>query len=480
MTVIHPVVLCGGNGTRLWPLSRKALPKQFAPLIGQKSLLHLTLERLKLLNAEITCVAAEEHRFMVQEAMETAGVQGRQLLEPMGRNTAPAMALAALMSEPDALLLFAPADHHIPDASQFAATVRAGIPAALTGQIVTFGVVPTFPSAAYGYIRQGEVLDGIAGGDAAHRVSAFIEKPSVVKAQEFLLEGGHLWNGGIFLVQASTLIAALAQHAPDILEACRNATANPQVDGHFVRIDKTAFENCRSQSIDYAVLEASSSVAVVSFEGVWSDVGSWNSVAALHPADGDSNRINGRGLSVGATNTFIHAPTRPVVALGTQDLLIIDTPDALLVAHRDCAEQVKDVVSLLTNRKQSQATEHRRVGRPWGAYDTIDEGDRFAVKRLTVKPGFKLSLRMHHHRSEHWVVVQGTAKVTRGDEVMLVKENESIYIPLGALYRLENPGKTMLEVIEVQTGSYLGQDDIIRFAEAPRLSPAVDLQKKIA
>lgn len=480
MTSIHPVVLCGGNGTRLWPLSRKALPKQFAPLIGQKSLLHLTLERLKLLNPEITCVAAEEHRFMVQESMETAGVQGRQLLEPMGRNTAPAMALAALLSEPDALLLFAPADHHIPDAEQFATTVLAGVPAALAGQIVTFGVVPTFPSAAYGYIRQGEVLDGIAGGDAAHRVSAFIEKPSVVKAQEFLLEGGHLWNGGIFLVQASTLIAALEQHAPDILDACRKATASPQVDGHFVRIDRTAFENCRSQSIDYAVLEASASVAVVSFQGVWSDVGSWNSVAALHPADADGNRINGRGFSVGAIDTFIHAPTRPVVALGTRDLLIIDTPDALLVAHRDCAEQVKDVVSLLTNRKQSQATEHRRVGRPWGAYDTIDEGDRFAVKRLTVKPGAKLSLRMHHHRSEHWVVVQGTAKVTRGDEVMLVKENESIYIPLGALYRLENPGKTMLEVIEVQTGSYLGQDDIVRFAEAPHLSPAVEQQKKMA
>lgn len=423
---------------------------------------------------------------MVQESMEAAGVRGRQLLEPMGRNTAPAMALAALLSEPDALLLFAPADHHIPDAEQFAATVLAGVPAALANQIVTFGVVPTFASAAYGYIHQGELLEGVDGFDnirdigAAHRVAAFIEKPSVTKAQEFLLQGNHLWNAGIFLVQASTLIAALALHAPDILEACRKATASPHVDGDFVRIDRSAFEGCRSQSIDYAVLEASDSVAVVSFQGVWSDVGSWNSVAALHPADTEGNRLNGRGIPIAATGTFIHAPTRPVVALGTHDLLIIDTPDALLVAHRDYAEQVKDVVSLLTTRKQSQATEHRRVGRPWGAYDTIDEGDRFAVKRLTVKPGAKLSLRMHHHRAEHWVVVQGTARVTRGDEVMLVKENESVYIPLGALYRLENPGKTMLEVIEVQTGSYLGQDDIVRFAEAPRLSPAIDLQKKLA
>ena len=480
MISIHPVVLCGGNGTRLWPLSRKALPKQFAPLIGKKSLLHLTLERLKLLNPEITCVASEAHRFLVQESMETAGVHGRQLLEPVGRNTAPAMALAALLSAPEALLLFAPSDHHIPDAEHFAATILAGVPAARAGRIVTFGVVPTFPSAAYGYIRQGEALDDAAGGNAARRVAAFIEKPPAVKAQEFLLEGGHLWNGGIFLVQASTLIAALAQHAPDILESCRKATASPQIDGHFVRIERSAFENCRSQSIDYAVLEASTSVAVVSFEGVWSDVGSWNSVAALHPSDVDGNRINGLGFPIGAAGTFIHAPTRPVVALGTRDLLIVDTPDALLVAHRDCAEQVKDVVSLLTNRKQSQATEHRRVARPWGAYDSIDQGDRFAVKRLTVKPGAKLSLRMHHHRSEHWVVVQGTAMVTRGEDVMLVKENESVYIPLGALYQLENPGKTMLEVIEVQTGSYLGQDDVVRFAEPPRLPSPADLQKKFA
>ncbi len=479
MTVISPVVLCGGSGTRLWPLSRKALPKQFAPLIGSKSLLQLTLERLKALNPSITCVASEEHRFLVRESIEAAGVQGRQLLEPVARNTAAAMALAALSSQPEALLLFAPADHHIPDVQQFAATVREGVPAALAGQIVTFGVVPSFPSTAYGYIRQGYALDGAPDG-AARRVAAFIEKPDAARAQQFLLAGNHLWNAGIFLVQASVLVEALAQHAPDILEDCRLAVACPQIDGDFVRVERAAFERCRSQSIDYAVLEAHADVAVVPFQGTWSDVGSWNSVAALHPADADDNRINGQGFPIGARNTFVHAPNRPVVALGTQDLLIIDTADALLVAHRDCAEQVKDVVSLLTARSQRQATLHRRVPRPWGAYDSIDEGERFAVKRLTVKPGAKLALRMHHHRSEHWVVVQGTARVTRDDQVMLVKENESIYIPQGVVYRLENPGKTLLEVVEVQTGGYLGEDDIVRFAERPEHRAEGTPQKKIA
>lgn len=481
MNTIAPVVLCGGNGTRLWPLSRKALPKQFAPLLGAKSLLQLTLERLKHLNSEITCVASEEHRFLVHESVAAAGVKGWQLLEPVARNTAAAMALAALLKEPDELLLFAPADHHIPDAEQFASTVLKGIPAALAGQIVTFGVVPTFPSTAYGYIQQGTTLDDVVDNNAvACHVSAFIEKPLAFRAQELLLAGGHLWNAGIFLVRASILIEALEQHAPDILSACRLASARPQADGDFVRIDRAAFERCRSQSIDYAVLESCGNVAVVPFQGAWSDVGSWNSVAALHPSDARGNQINGQGFSVGASNTFIHAPTRPVVALGTSNLLIIDTPDALLVAHRDCAEQVKDVVSLLITKSQSQATEHRRVPRPWGAYDSIDQGERFAVKRLTVKPGGRLSMRMHHHRSEHWVVVQGTAKVTRDDQATLVRENESIYIPLGSAYRLENPGKTMLEVIEIQTGSYLGEDDIVRFDEATPHQAVAPAPRKFA
>lgn len=480
MSQVLPVVLCGGSGTRLWPLSRKTLPKQFAPLLGDKSLLQLTLERLRLLSAEVMCVAAEEHRFLVQEAIQAAGVGGSQLLEPSARNTAAAMAAAALLADPEQLLLFAPADHHIPDPERLAATVRNGVPAALAGCIVTFGVVPSFPSAGYGYIRQGAALEGDAGAQGGRRVEAFLEKPSVERAAQMILAGGHFWNAGIFLVRAEVLVAALERHAPDILEACRRATANPQRDGDFIRMDRASFEACRSQSIDYAVLEKSEQVAVVPFDGIWSDVGSWNAVAALHPCDDQQNRISGNGFAIGAGNTFIHAPTRPVVALGTRDLLIVDTPDALLVAHSDSAEQVKDAVSLLTTRGRSQATQHRRVPRPWGAYDSVDEGERFAVKRLTVKPNAKLALRMHHHRAEHWVVVKGAAQVMRDGTSTLVRENESIYIPPGTVYQLGNPGKTVLEIIEVQTGGYLGDDDIVRFEEGVEPGTAATAQRLIA
>ncbi|SFM09589.1 mannose-1-phosphate guanylyltransferase/mannose-6-phosphate isomerase [Variovorax sp. OV329] len=482
MSAILPVVLCGGSGTRLWPLSRKTLPKQFAPLLGDKSLLQLTLERLRLLGPDVMCVAAEEHRFLVQEVTQAAGVGGSQVLEPCARNTAAAMAAAALLAKPDQLLLFAPADHHIPEPEKLAATIRKGVPAAESGCFVTFGVVPTFPSSGYGYIRQGEVLEGEAGRQGANRVEAFLEKPSAERAAEMILAGGHLWNAGIFLVRAQVLIDELAQHAPDILDSCRRATARPMHDGDFIRVDRAAFEGCRSQSIDYAVLEKSGRVAVVPFEGAWSDVGSWNAVADLHPCDEQSNRISGNGFTIAAANTFIHAPTRPVVALGTQDLLIVDTPDALLVAHRDNAEQVKDAVSLLTTRGRSQATHHRRVPRPWGAYDSVDDGERFAVKRLTVKAGAKLALRMHHHRAEHWVVVQGTAQVLRDGETTLVHENQSIYISPGTVYQLSNPGKTTVEIIEVQTGGYLGDDDIVRFEEGQETGTPDDetLQRRIA
>jgi len=471
---IRPIVLCGGSGTRLWPLSRKALPKQFVPLIGAKSLLQLTLERLRSLNTEICCVASEEHRFLVQETMEAAGVTGHQVLEPVARNTAAAMAAAALLAAPDELLLFAPADHHVPDAALFAATVRQGAAAARAGQIVTFGVVPSFPSTAYGYIAPGAELGSAQG----RQVARFIEKPPAEVAQQLLLEGGHLWNAGIFLVQAGTLIEALRTHAPDILAACQKATAATEEDGSFRRLGRAAFETCRSESIDYAVLEKHDKVAVLPFAGAWSDVGSWNAVAQLHPADGDGNRLNGKASALGARNTFIHAPLRPVVALGTEDLVIVDTQDALLVARAACVEQVKDVVGLLTREGHAEATEHRRVARPWGAYDSVDSGERFQVKRLTIKPGAQLSLQMHYHRAEHWVVVRGTAKVTRDNETLLVRENESVYIPLGAMHRLENPGKTVLEVIEVQSGGYLGEDDIVRFDDTYGRVTALPSQKK--
>ncbi|MBT2332531.1 mannose-1-phosphate guanylyltransferase/mannose-6-phosphate isomerase [Variovorax paradoxus] len=466
---IHPVVLCGGSGTRLWPLSRKTLPKQFAPLIGNKSLLHLTLERLCSLNRNITCIASEDHRFLVREAVDKAGATGRQILEPVARNTAAAMAAAALRAGSDDLLLFAPADHHIPDTALFAQTVRSGVEAALAGQIVTFGVSPTFASTAYGYIEAGAA----AADGHSRAVVRFVEKPTAAVAESLILHGGYCWNAGIFLVKAGVLVAALRAHAPDILQACERATADITADGSFDRLDREAFEACRSDSIDYAVLEKHQDIAVVRFEGNWSDVGSWNAVAALHPADEAGNRLNGKASTLRSRNTFIHAPYRPVVALGTDNLIIVDTPDAVLVASADCAQQVGDVVRMLTQGGQAEATEHRRVVRPWGAYDRLDFGDRFQVKRLTVNPGGKLSLQMHHHRAEHWIVVQGTAKATCDGQVTLVRENESIYLPLGAIHRLENPGKTMLEVIEVQTGGYLGEDDIVRFDDTYGRCPSI-------
>ncbi|MEJ8824001.1 mannose-1-phosphate guanylyltransferase/mannose-6-phosphate isomerase [Variovorax humicola] len=460
---IHPVVLCGGSGTRLWPLSRKALPKQFAPLVDGKSLLQLSLARLSQWGTPVTCIGAEDHRFLLQESMESIGIPGRQILEPLARGTAAAVAVAALLAAPDDILLLAPADHHIPDTELFGRTVAQGLDAAAAGYLVTFGVTPTFPSTGYGYIEPGESLADKAGIASGHLVAHFHEKPNLIEAQRMLLQGGMLWNSGILLAQAQALIDALETWAPDILATCRRATADCKLDGSFLRIDRAAFESCRSESIDYAVLEKHSKTAVVPFSGAWSDVGSWGAVAAMHESDKDGNRLSGKATVLDARNTFVHAPLRPVVALGTEDLVIVDTQDAVLVAHVDSLEQVKEVVGLLTRSGHAEATEHRRVARPWGAFDSIDSGERFQVKRLTVKPGAKLSLQMHYHRAEHWVVVKGTALVTRDDETTLLRENESVYIPLGVVHRLENPGKTMLEVIEVQSGSYLGEDDIVRF-----------------
>jgi mannose-1-phosphate guanylyltransferase/mannose-6-phosphate isomerase len=346
--------------------------------------------------------------------------------------------------------------------------VKEGLGAAAKGAIVTFGVVPSFPSTAYGYIRQGAPQP-----DGSLQVAQFIEKPDAARAQQLLLQGDTLWNAGIFLVGARFLLEALDQHAPDILRACRAAMESAAVDEPgksapgvaFLRPARAAFEACRSESIDYAVMERHAFVAVVPFRGQWSDVGSWNAVANLAPADGDGNRVQGQGWAHGASNTFIHAPHRPVVALGTQDLLIIDTPDAVLVAHRDSAEQVKEVVARLEQANSTQAVFHRKVVRPWGWYDSVDAGARFQVKRIGVKPGASLSLQKHHHRAEHWVVVRGTAEVTRGAETFLLSENQSTYIPIGEVHRLRNPGRMELEMIEVQSGAYLGEDDIVRLED---------------
>jgi mannose-1-phosphate guanylyltransferase/mannose-6-phosphate isomerase len=488
---ITPVILCGGSGTRLWPLSRKSFPKQFVPLIDNKSLLQLTLERVATLcagdsldvgNQHIICVASEEHRFLVSDAIEAATIEQINktvLLEPIGRNTAAAMAIAALTVQQqkdnsEELLLFCPADHHIPDSKAFANCIAQGIQAANNGSIVTFGVSPAFPSTAYGYIETGDVKS-----DGSKEVIRFIEKPKADVAQQLLLKGGVLWNAGIFLVKVSTLIEALNDHAPDILATCRESMTGTQKNAEgfaknstsnsagtaFLRPSVDAFTACRSESIDYAVMEHFKRVAVVPFDGQWSDVGSWNAVADLSPTDEQGNRVQGQGHLLKANNTFVHAPHRTVVALGTQNLLIIDTPDALLVAHRDHAENVKEVVQILDKAQLPQAVMHRKVARPWGWYDSVDMGNRFQVKRIGVKPGASLSLQMHHHRAEHWIVVAGTAKVTRGNETFLLSENQSTYIPIGAVHRLSNPGKVDLEMIEVQSGNYLGEDDIVRLED---------------
>jgi mannose-1-phosphate guanylyltransferase/mannose-6-phosphate isomerase len=495
---ITPVILCGGLGSRLWPLSRQSFPKQFVPLLDKKTLFQLTLERVSFFVSNtgsknsthhLICVASEAHRFLVSDSLEAANLVGNEtyagrvkntvVLEPFGRNTTAAMALAMLSlpvhSSKQDLLLFCPCDHHIPNSQQFVETVQKGVAAAQSGAIVIFGVSPTSPSSAYGYIEQGK-----ARIDGSFQVKQFIEKPDTSKAQDLILNGGMLWNAGIFLMSVKTLFNALKLHSPDILISCEEAMKKSQEDSGFssqipndkglapvfIRPDAEAFSACRSESIDYAVMEHFAEVVVIPFIGQWSDVGSWNAVAELTPADAKGNRINGNGITLNSHNTFVLAPHRTVVALGTKDLLIVDTPDALLVASIDYAEQVKEVVRILEKRKIQEAVTHRKVSRPWGWYDTLDVGERFKVKRIGVKPGASLSLQKHQHRAEHWIVVSGTAEVTRGNETFLLSENQSTYIPIGEVHRLKNPGQIYLEMIEVQSGVYLCEDDIVRLNDS--------------
>lgn len=468
---IKPIILCGGSGTRLWPLSRESFPKQFVNLINGVSLLDLTVQRVKKLDLPIF-VTNEVHRFLVQDLLLNSSQSdvesySRVLLEPFGRNTAAAMVCASLIPDiaSSDLLLFLPSDHFIPDIDAFIATMQSGVTAAQAGYIVTFGIQPSFPSVSYGYIKKGCPLKLSDAELNTFSVERFIEKPALDKAQEIVLSGSYLWNAGIFLCKASVLIDGMSKHAPDILNSCQSAMEVAKVDGSFIRPDKDIFLACRSESIDYALMEHFDKVAVIPFKGAWSDVGSWNAVAALSPADKSGNRINGQGLAVQANNTYINAPNRLVIALGTTDLVIIDTPDAILVASIDKVEQVKDVVATLKKDGTSQAVMNRKVLRPWGWYDPIDVGERFQVKRIAVMPGASLSLQMHLHRAEHWIVVKGTAKVINGDRIFYLEENQSTFIPIGVKHRLENPGKTDLEMIEVQSGSYLGEDDIVRFED---------------
>ncbi|MCO1334802.1 mannose-1-phosphate guanylyltransferase/mannose-6-phosphate isomerase [Microbulbifer sp. OS29] len=459
-----PVILCGGTGSRLWPLSREAYPKQFLPLIGGETMLQATVRRLEgiqQIQAPIL-VCNEEHRFAAAEQLQEIG-RGAQsiLLEPCARNTAPAIALAALAaleSGADPLLLVLPADHAVADVAAFQQAVQSALALAEQGHLVTFGIVPTRAETGYGYIRRGDVLAG-----NAWKVAEFVEKPNAETAESYIAGGEHSWNSGMFLFRASRYLEELGQHRVDILAACRSAYKSAVRDLDFTRVDRDAFATCADESVDYAVMEPTESAAVVPMDAGWSDVGSWQGLWELAERDANENLLQGDVLLEDSERCLVRAESRLVSLLGVKDLVVVDTDDALLIADQQRVQEVKKLVTKLRGQGRSEAQRHRKVYRPWGYYDSIDAGPRFQVKRIVVKPGQQLSLQMHHHRAEHWIVVRGTAKVTRGEEEVLITENQSTYIPLGVVHRLENPGTIPLELIEVQSGSYLGEDDIVRF-----------------
>jgi mannose-1-phosphate guanylyltransferase/mannose-6-phosphate isomerase len=460
-----PVILSGGSGTRLWPLSREAYPKQFLPLVGKDTMLQATWQRIApLASAAPMVVANEEHRFMVAEQLRQVGcVPSAILLEPVGRNTAPAIAVAALQAMregADPLLLVLPSDHVIADATAFQAAVRQAEPAASQGRLVTFGIVPSAPETGYGYIRAGAAL-----ADGVRAVAQFVEKPDEATARGYVASGEYFWNSGMFLFRASVYLAELARQQPAMLAACRAALEGASRDADFVRLDKAAFAACPSDSIDYAVMEHTDAAAVLPIEVGWNDLGSWSALWEVAEQDGNGNAHHGDVLAQDCRNTLAWGHGRLLALLGLENVVVVDTADAVLVAHKDRVQDVKGIVGKLKAEGRSEPTSHRKVYRPWGSYDSIDVGGRFQVKRITVKPGASLSLQMHHHRAEHWIIVSGTGRITRGEEVFTLAENQSTYIPLGVKHRLENPGRLPLELIEVQSGSYLGEDDIVRFED---------------
>jgi mannose-1-phosphate guanylyltransferase/mannose-6-phosphate isomerase len=455
---IHPVILSGGSGTRLWPLSREHYPKQLLCLQGEQTLLQQAVSRLDGLEgaAAPLLVCNEEHRFLVAEQIrQLERVATDIILEPVGRNTAPALTLAALAltrDDGDPVMLVMPADHVIQDIAMFHAAVNEGATLANAGHLVTFGIMPTTPETGYGYIKRG----------AGNAVAAFVEKPDAESAARYLASGDYLWNSGLFMMRASAWLEELDRHCPDILQVCRIAHDRGKRDGEFYRLDKESFLRSPSDSIDYAVMEKTDRAAVVPLDAGWSDIGAWSALWAVLEPDGEGNVVQGDVYTHGTRNTMLIARHRMLAAVGIEDVVVVETPDAVLVAHKDRAQDVKEIVSRLKQANRAEHLSHRRVYRPWGSYEGVDAGERFQVKRLVVKPGASLSLQLHHHRAEHWVVVKGTAKVTRGEEIMLLSENQSAYIPIGMKHRLENPGNIPLEIIEVQSGGYLGEDDIER------------------
>ena len=462
MNTVQPVILSGGSGTRLWPLSREAYPKQFLPLAGKLTMLQATWQRVAPIASRGPLVIAnEEHRFVAAEQLQQVGAEPAAIiLEPVGRNTAPAIAVAALEATrdgADALLLVLPSDHVITDEAAFRAAVQAAAGAAEAGKLVTFGIVPTGPETGYGYIKA-------ADGQGVRAVERFVEKPDLDTATGYVASGQYYWNSGMFLFKASRYLQELERLQPAMLSACRNAWQSARRDADFTRLDKDAFTAVPSDSIDYAVMEKTADAVVVPLDAGWNDVGSWTALRDVSQQDGDGNAHQGYVIAIDCRNTYAYGE-RLVAMVGLDDVIVVETDDAVLVGKADRMQEVKTVVAKLKADGRSEATWHRKVYRPWGAYDSIDNGERFQVKRITVKPGGTLSLQMHHHRAEHWLVVSGTAEVTRGDEVILLSENQSTYIPLGVTHRLRNPGKLPLELIEVQSGSYLGEDDIVRFED---------------
>ncbi|MDN8645928.1 mannose-1-phosphate guanylyltransferase/mannose-6-phosphate isomerase [Stenotrophomonas indicatrix] len=462
MSNIQPVILSGGSGTRLWPLSREAYPKQFLPLAGELTMLQATWQRVAPIASRGPLVIAnEEHRFVAAEQLQQVGAEPAAIiLEPVGRNTAPAIAVAALEATregADALLLVLPSDHVITNEAAFRTAVEAATSAAEAGKLVTFGIVPTGPETGYGYIKA-------ADGQGVRAVERFVEKPDLDTATGYVASGQYYWNSGMFLFKASRYLQELERLQPGMLSACRQAWQSARRDADFTRLDKDAFTAVPSDSIDYAVMEKTADAVVVPLDAGWNDVGSWTALRDVSQQDGDGNAHQGDVIAIDCRNTYAYAQ-RLVALVGLDDVIVVETDDAVLVGNADRMQEVKAVVAQLKAGGRSEASWHRKVYRPWGAYDSIDNGERFQVKRITVKPGGTLSLQMHHHRAEHWIVVSGTAEVTRGDEVILLSENQSTYIPLGVTHRLRNPGKLPLELIEVQSGSYLGEDDIVRFED---------------
>lgn len=464
--MLTPVILSGGAGTRLWPLSRELYPKQLLALTGERTMLQQTALRLSGLAAATPIVVCNEsHRFLVAEQLRQLRIEPRAVvLEPFGRNTAPAIALAALAAlkmapgdDPELLIL--PADHVIKDTAAFQQAVRKALQAAQQGKLATFGIVPNAPETGYGYIQRGPA----ASETGAYPIARFVEKPSAERAEQFLKSGDYLWNSGMFLFRASRYLQELETFAPQIAKICRAAFETAKSDLDFVRIDSKTFEQCPSDSIDYAVMEKTSDAVVVPLDAGWSDVGSWSALHEASDADRNGNVARGDVIAEDSKNCYLYSESRLVAAVGLTDHVVVETKDAVLVAPKDRVQDVKKLVSRLKEAGRYEHSLHREVFRPWGSYDSIENGDRFQVKRLKVKPGATLSLQMHHHRAEHWIVVSGTARITRGDEVFLLEENQSTYIPIGVRHRIENPGMIPLHIIEVQSGSYLGEDDIVRF-----------------